>query len=321
MKKKKVSIIVPIYNGEAYLERCVQSLVNQTYSDIEIILINDGSTDKTHEICERYAELEKRIVYIKKKNTGVSDTRNYGIRRSTGDYILFVDSDDYIGKETVEKLMDFSNDATLVSVGHYDVVSENAIENKYKKNKYSGNEIIDKIVSSEIKGITCGYLFKKSKLKNMEFDTNSSYLEDMLFLISFLKNNVYKKIVYLECSTECADYYYHHDKSVTISKSNIIEKGKMIFKTLDKINNLTNSKYISLINDKKIMLTENLLRTVKNKKDLVFFTEQFKIEKYNGKSLRYMVFSILYRNKMHTSLMLYYCLRRTAKKILKHNDL
>ncbi|MBE6153966.1 MAG: glycosyltransferase family 2 protein [Firmicutes bacterium] len=101
--KAKVSIIVPIYNAEKWLERCIESILNQTHKKMEIILINDGSKDKSKEIVEKYHD--ERIIFIDKENTGVSATRNLGIEKSSGDYIMFVDSDDYIESNTVEKLL------------------------------------------------------------------------------------------------------------------------------------------------------------------------------------------------------------------------
>lgn len=101
----KVSIIVPIYNVEKYIERCIKSLISQTYRDIEILLINDGSLDDSKNICERYEKIDKRIKLYNKENGGLSDARNYGLKRATGEYILFVDSDDYIESNAVEVLI------------------------------------------------------------------------------------------------------------------------------------------------------------------------------------------------------------------------
>ena len=94
MKKIDISIIVPIYNAEEYLKRCIDSLVNQTKKEIEIVLINDGSTDNSEKIIKSYKD--DRIKYFKNKNQGIGKTRNFGIEKACGKYILFVDSDDYI---------------------------------------------------------------------------------------------------------------------------------------------------------------------------------------------------------------------------------
>lgn len=92
----KISIIVPIYNVEKYLERCILSIIKQTYQNIEIILVNDGSTDSSIEICKKYSKIDSRILLIDKENGGLSDARNVGLQVAKGDYVLFVDSDDYM---------------------------------------------------------------------------------------------------------------------------------------------------------------------------------------------------------------------------------
>ncbi len=100
----KISIIVPVYNVENYLKKCLDSIVNQTFKDIEIILINDGSTDNSLNICKEYAKKDHRIRLINKPNGGLSSARNVGIDLSTGEYLGFVDSDDWIALNMYEKL-------------------------------------------------------------------------------------------------------------------------------------------------------------------------------------------------------------------------
>ena len=104
MNKPKISVIVPVYNVDRYLEICIDSLINQTYDNLEIILINDGSTDDSKLICEKYLKLDKRIKLINQKNKGVSSARNNGIRNSSGEYIVFVDSDDWVDLDYFERL-------------------------------------------------------------------------------------------------------------------------------------------------------------------------------------------------------------------------
>ncbi len=104
--KPKVSIIVPVYNVENYLNRCLDSLINQSFDDIEIICINDGSTDRSLEILKDYEKKDNRVKIINKENSGVSNCRNKGIKVSNGEYIVFVDSDDWIDIDTYEIMMD-----------------------------------------------------------------------------------------------------------------------------------------------------------------------------------------------------------------------
>ena len=99
-----ISVIVPVYNVELYLERCVDSIINQTYNNLEIILVDDGSPDKSGDLCDKLAKKDNRIMVYHKKNGGLSDTRNYGVRNANGEYITFIDSDDYVAKDYIEHL-------------------------------------------------------------------------------------------------------------------------------------------------------------------------------------------------------------------------
>ena len=138
-----ISIIVPCYNSEKYLERCVYSLINQTIKNIEIILINDGSTDKTGELCEYYANLDKRIKVIHKKNEGVAYARNTGIDFATGKYIGFVDSDDFVELDMYEILYSamISNDADISQCSYNRVEGKKIIPiNKTQNNIILNNE-------------------------------------------------------------------------------------------------------------------------------------------------------------------------------------
>lgn len=112
---KLVSIVVPVYNVERYLERCIESIINQTYRNLEIILVDDGSTDSSSEICDLYKSKDERIIVFHKKNEGLSSARNLGLRNATGDYISFIDSDDYINCIFIERLLGLcvDNDADI----------------------------------------------------------------------------------------------------------------------------------------------------------------------------------------------------------------
>ena len=103
----KISVIIPVYKVEKYLDKCIQSVVNQTFTDLEIILIDDGSPDRCPEICEQWAKKDSRIVVIHKKNGGLSDARNAGLNIATGEFISFVDSDDWIAKNMYEIMLNY----------------------------------------------------------------------------------------------------------------------------------------------------------------------------------------------------------------------
>lgn len=151
----KVSIIVPIFNVENYLDDCIKSIINQSYHNIEIILINDGSKDNSYNICKKYKSLDSRIILINQNNHGLSFSRNKGLEISTGDYILFVDSDDTLNTELIENLVpDFENLYDMIcfqysingSMGysyldindHFETCGENFLELLYKKDGLFG---------------------------------------------------------------------------------------------------------------------------------------------------------------------------------------
>ena len=111
-----ISVIVPVYNVEQYLTKCLESIVSQTYTNLEILLIDDGSTDGSGEICDRFASKDSRISVIHKANGGVSTARNLGMELCTGEYIMFVDADDYLSKNAIEHLR---VQLLYVKMGHY----------------------------------------------------------------------------------------------------------------------------------------------------------------------------------------------------------
>ena len=129
MNEKKISVIVPIFNGEKYLRRCIESILKQTYKNIELILINDGSEDKSLAICEEYKKNDKRIIIINKENEGVSIARNIGIEKATGELISFVDADDYLEITFLQELFDMMKkyNTEYITCG-YNRVYDNHIE-------------------------------------------------------------------------------------------------------------------------------------------------------------------------------------------------
>lgn len=127
MMKRKYSIIVPVYNVEKYINECLSSLINQTYKNIEIVVINDGSSDNSLSLIEEYSRIDDRIRVIDQKNMGLGYTRNVGIDNAVGDYILFVDSDDYISLNTceeIEAVLSYNNEVDIIVLGRYRFADE-----------------------------------------------------------------------------------------------------------------------------------------------------------------------------------------------------
>lgn len=123
MSEIKVSIIVPVYNAEQYLKQCIESLINQTYRNLEIVIINDGSTDNSPNLCSEFARKDSRIIYIDQANRGVSAARNVGIEHATGEWLAFVDSDDWADPDMIRNLLSFANQCDVV-IGDYYIVNK-----------------------------------------------------------------------------------------------------------------------------------------------------------------------------------------------------
>lgn len=133
MAQNLVSIIIPVYNVEKYLEECINSILIQSYKNIELILINDGSTDGSRDIIEKFAESDSRIAFIDNENKGVGASRNDGIKTAKGDYVIFIDSDDYVDSDLVSNLLSFIGDNDICI---YDAVSFEDSSKEFDTNKY-----------------------------------------------------------------------------------------------------------------------------------------------------------------------------------------
>jgi len=209
---KKISIIVPVYNTEKYLDKCINSLINQTLKDIEIIFVNDGSTDNSRNIIEKYLT-DKRIILIDKENGGQASARNLGIKKSNGIYIMFIDSDDYVNEDMCEKIYN------IASSGNYDIVSVDYFNttdriDSYKKTfDFSSRKI--SALEYLFSGVgPCNKMFKASFLKenNFSFPENIIY-EDFASIPTLAKYN--PNCYYL---SEAFMHYVHHEGSTMINK-------------------------------------------------------------------------------------------------------
>jgi len=179
-----ISIIVPIYNAEKYLHQCIESILSQTYKNLEIILINDGSTDNSLNICNYYKSIDSRIIVIDKPNEGVSATRNLGIRIAKGDYIGFVDADDYIEKNMFEVLLTkIKNDKSqLCAMTLYIVNNYGKGKFIYKNNNMiSGNEALKQLLLLKFPTSVWAYLYSKKVIKKNYFNEEIHFFEDFEF--------------------------------------------------------------------------------------------------------------------------------------------
>ena len=221
---EKITVIVPVYNVEHYLDKCLDSLINQTYKNLEIIVINDGSTDNSGEICQEYAQKDNRITYVEQENGGLSDARNAGLERMTGSYVTFVDSDDWIEQDYVEvlynKLTEYQAD---VSVGNY--YSYNEDEGMYYFH-INGDSYYEKVFdnvsifenlyeSQEMKSFALisawGKLYKASLFDYIRFDKGKlgedGYMNQKLYLLV-------QKVIYIN-----QGLYAYRQRSGSITKT------------------------------------------------------------------------------------------------------
>ena len=257
----KVSVIVPIYNEEKNLKRCIESLINQTYKNLEIILINDGSTDNSKEIIDSYKD--KRIVAIHKKNTGIGDTRNMGIAKSTGDYIMFVDSDDYIELNYVEVLLKSLNEnkADLAISNYYLDTPSKTYEIDLKNLKTTSIKE-DEDLLCKINLSPWNKLYKKDLIinNNNKFPYKVKY-EDVPFVveavikarkISFVPNYLYHYVIKKSGETITRDERIFDIITICaivekkLNQINYVNKTNFFVKLLSYY--LKNSRYIPNIN-------------------------------------------------------------------------
>ncbi|MDO4967209.1 MAG: glycosyltransferase family A protein [Candidatus Saccharibacteria bacterium] len=178
----KVSIIIPIYNKEKYLERCIKSVLAQSHSDLEIILVDDGSTDNSLEICKKYKK-DKRTKIFHQENKGVSSARNVGLKNMTGERVIFIDADDYIEKGYIKKISEYDDD--LVISGYIINNIENTPEPQQNP---SVNEILSRKNSKYIV-VPYDKLFKTNLIQEngIKFDESMNFGEDACFVLDYLK--------------------------------------------------------------------------------------------------------------------------------------
>lgn len=224
-KKIKVSVIMPVYNAENTIERAILSVINQTYNNIELILINDGSIDGTESIIKRYIEKENKvdIRYYFQENSGPSIAKNLGIDMAKGEYILFVDSDDTISENYIESLVINQKEGTLIGAS-YKIIEGTGKNNNdiIITNKIYDirNEILNDLVIGNLNGFVVLYLFNKEQMKDIYFEKDIRYMEDTLFLIKYIINNNINNIIYLK---DVHYNYYQTDGSITNNTNKIIK--------------------------------------------------------------------------------------------------
>ena len=244
--RKAVSVIVPVYNVSAYLRCCVESLLVQAYKDLEIILVDDGSTDESGDLCEQLGKLDSRIVVCHKPNGGVSSARNCGIRKATGAYVMFVDGDDWLDVNGVALLvngLETSKADICFCNKYYKNMQEVKIATSLPGDKvYSAGEIARMHLHYGFIASPCLSLLRIDKARNVAFREDIHTLEDWEYNFRVLTS---VRSVFI------VDVPYYHYRSVegSASKSPLNDRKLTCFKIVDAVRSVVREKNLPFAND------------------------------------------------------------------------
>lgn len=294
--EQKVSVVVPIYNVEKYLNRCIDSIVNQSYKNLQIILVDDGSPDYCGKIADEYAAKDNRIEVIHKSNGGLSDARNFGVKKINGDFTLFVDSDDWMEVNMIETMVNNINkyNADIVQAAFYYAYEDHLLyDDRYYSERskpalLSNNELMRELVINErVKNFAWGKLYKASLVKDIPFK------KGVLFEDVFWAHQVMIKVNKYVIIHEPLCYYLQRSDSIvsnySVKNLDIIKGLKERHKFIEKnYKEYTNYSYKIIL--KTSLMHYNLLMINKEKdKDKLFRKE---IKKYIYDNYRLLLNSI-----------------------------
>lgn len=241
MDNPKISVIVPVYNAEKYLRRCIDSILAQTFTDFELLLIDDGSKDSSGRICDEYSEKDERVIVFHKPNGGVSSARNLGLDNVKGEWIGFVDADDWVELNYLQKLMSCFDQNVDMAECSYVYEGVDALKFKTEFDLFDSYQYLIKLFVNGrfYEGFLWVKLFKRDLIGKLRFETSLAYNEDRVFIANYL----------LKCNKVKAikDCLYHYNN---IGSCNAMSKlGKVINKkTLSELESyclLLRNKYIS----------------------------------------------------------------------------
>ena len=318
---EKVSVIVPVYNVELLLKRCIKSILNQTYKNIEIILVDDGSTDSSSSICDNYKEKDDRVKVIHKKNGGLSDARNVGIQEMTGEYVCFIDSDDYIEKDMIKLLLEDmkKNNSDISSCGKI-IEYTDKIEKKNNTFEFVNTpiEVLARMLTFDnFDNSFCDKMFKVELIKDEKFPVGD-YYEDMAIMYRIIqKAHLISHITY-------EGYHY-------IIRENSISNEKFSFKQLDMIkyakkcrdNVVKNYPTITQQADSFYYLNLiNIILKIRNDKDYLKYKNELKKlrKEYNKEIVRMIKNKFIAREKKIMIILIYFKFYRIVILIKKRKN-
>ena len=233
-KEVLVSIIVPIYNSKDFLDRCITSLVTQSYKNLEILLIDDGSTDNSGEICDEWQKKDYRIRVFHKENGGVSSARNIGLKSCKGEYVAFVDCDDFVKQNYVEVLLNSvvenKCDMAIINlIEKYRDSTEKEIKFSTEKKLLNRYDFLDNITNKNgYQGYSCNKIFSKKIIdeNNLIFDENIYYSEDLLFVVKFAEK---AEKIYYEFDENLYYYCINEQSSTQVKMNNKLASSIKIY--------------------------------------------------------------------------------------------
>lgn len=242
----KISVIIPAYNTEKYIERCIKSILAQTYKNIEIIIIDDGSTDNTNNICRKYKENHDNFIFIRKNNEGAAEARNDGLKIATGDYITFVDSDDWVEKTYIEKVVGIIEKSKCeILINNLTKVKnenkKNEKENKIKYTLINSKKAIEMVMyQKKFDAAVIGKFFSSKCFDNIKFPNNNIY-EDIAIICKLF--DTAKSIVL----TNIKGYFYFVRED-GITKSKFTKQKMQLIEVCKENEKFVELKYPEILN-------------------------------------------------------------------------
>ena len=243
-----ISIIVPVYNVEGYLDKCIDSITSQSYSNFECLLIDDGSTDSSGDICDKWSSIDDRITVYHKENGGLSDARNYGIDRAKGDYITFIDSDDYVSTNYLSELymaIKSCVDCSMAGCGYYVVSRRREWTESYNPNsrnkyiEYTSRDAIESVLYNELVCVSAwGKLYKKEIFESLRFPVRKLYEDTYIIADTILKS---KKYIHVN-----KPLYFYIKRSGSIVSGNYSSSRLQFIESVERMTGIVQSIYPNL---------------------------------------------------------------------------
>ncbi len=261
-KKNLVTVIVPVYNVENYLRKCLNSIISQSYTNLEVLLIDDGSTDTSGKLCDEYAVIDSRIRVFHKVNGGLSSARNMGLDNMTGEYIIFIDSDDYFAEDAigdlVKAIVKYQADLSFGEVRMVDETGATICERgkkTYKETILTSKQTMTEICLNRLTGVSaCGKLYKASLFENIRYPVGRLY-EDAYTTPEIVLRS--QKAVFINRTI-----IFWVQRSNSIMHRKVTEEDFIVFNTLENLIKLVDSNYPALHNDAVVRLVNDTFWTI-----------------------------------------------------------